>query len=62
MMIMIIITITDLQWYSHKVALHPLFTEVLIFVKGGKLEYPEKTRRAENQQQTQSTYDAGSGN
>ena len=38
--------------------------EVMIFVEGGKLEYPEKnpSTRVENQQQTQPTYDAGSRN
>ena len=38
--------------------------EVLIFVEGGKPENPEKNPRSkdENQQQTQPTYDAGSGN
>ena len=36
---------------------------VLVFVEGGKPEYPEKNPRCrdENQQQTQSTCDAGSG-
>ena len=36
---------------------------VLVFVEGGKPENPEKNPRSkdENQQQTQSTYDAGSG-
>jgi len=35
--------------------------EVLVFVEGGKQEYPEKNPRSrvENQQQTQPTYDAG---
>ena len=38
--------------------------EVLIFVEGGKPEYPEKNpqSRVENQQQTQPTYDARSRN
>ena len=38
--------------------------EMLIFVEGGKPEYPEKTPRSrdENQQQTQPTYDAETGN
>ena len=38
--------------------------EVLVFVEGGKPENPEKNPRSkdENQQQTQPTYDAGSGN
>ena len=38
--------------------------EVLVFLEGGKLEYPEKNPRSRNgnQQQTQPTYDAGSGN
>ena len=37
---------------------------MLVFEEGGKPENPEKTPRSkgENQQQTQSTYDAGSGN
>ena len=35
--------------------------EVLVFVEGGKPEYPEKNPRSrvENQQQTQPTYDTG---
>ena len=38
--------------------------EMLVFVEGGKPEYPEKNPRSrdENQQQTQPTYDAESGN
>ena len=38
--------------------------EVLVFVEGGKPENPEKNPRSkdENQQQTQPTYEAGSGN
>ena len=37
---------------------------MLVFVEGGKLENPEKNPRSrdENQQQTQPTYDAESGN
>ena len=37
---------------------------MLIFEEGGKPENPEKNPRSkgENQQQTQPTYDAGSGN
>ena len=37
---------------------------MLVFEEGGKPENPEKNPRSkgENQQQTQSTYDAGSGN
>ena len=37
---------------------------MLVFVEGGKPENPEKNPRnkGENQQQTQPTYDAGSGN
>ena len=37
---------------------------MLIFTEGGKPENPEKNPRSEdeNQQQTQPTYDAGSGN
>ena len=37
---------------------------VHVFEEGGKLENPEKNPRSkgENQQQTQPTYDAGSGN
>ena len=36
---------------------------VLVFVEGGKPEYPKKNppRRDENQKQTQPTCDAGSG-
>ena len=36
--------------------------EMLVFVKGGKPEYPAKNPRSkdENQQQTQPTYDTGS--
>ena len=38
--------------------------EMLVFVEGGKPEYPEKKprNRDENQQQTQPTYDAETGN
>ena len=38
--------------------------EVLVFVEGGKPEYPEKNPRSrdENQQQTQPTSDAETGN
>ena len=38
--------------------------EVLVFVEGGKPENPDKNPRSkdENQQQTQPTYDGGSGN
>ena len=37
---------------------------VLVFEERGKLEYPEKnlSEQGENQQQTQPTYDAESGN
>ena len=37
---------------------------LIFFKEGGKLENPEKNSRSkdENQQQTQPTYDAGSGN
>ena len=37
--------------------------EMLVFEEGGKPEIPEKNPRSkgENQQQTQPTYDAGSG-
>ena len=37
---------------------------MLVFVEGGKPEYPEKNPRSrdENQQQTQPTYDAETGN
>ena len=60
----------NLQWYFHKVTLHPLFPgsnwnlEVLVFVEGGKPENLEKNPRSkdENQQQTQPTYDAEPGN
>ena len=49
---------------------HPLFPgrigiwKMSVFVEGGKPEYPEKNPwiRDENQQQTQPTYDAESGN
>ena len=39
-------------------------SEMLVFMKGGKPENPEKTPRSkdENQQQTQPTYDTGTGN
>ena len=42
----------------------PQNLEMLIFGEGGKPENPEKNPRSkdENQQQTQPTYDAGSGN
>ena len=37
--------------------------EMLVFVEGGKPENPEKNRsKEENQQQTQPTYDTGTGN
>ena len=38
--------------------------EVLVFMEGGKPENPEKNPRSkdENQQQTQPTYDTGTGN
>ena len=38
--------------------------EMLVFVEGGKPEYPEKNPRSrdENQQQTQPTYDTETGN
>ena len=38
--------------------------EMLVFVEGGKPENPEKNPRSknENQQQTQPTYDTGTGN
>ena len=38
--------------------------EMLVFEERGKPEYPEKTSRSkeENEQQTQPTYDVGSGN
>ena len=38
--------------------------EMLVFEERGKQEYPKKTSRSrvENQQQTQPTYDGGSGN
>ena len=37
---------------------------MLVFVEGGKLEYPEKNPQSkdENQPQTQPTYDTGTGN
>ena len=38
--------------------------EMLVFVEGGKPDNPEKNprRKDENQQQTQPTYDTGTGN
>ena len=38
--------------------------EMLVFMEGGKPENPEKNARSkdENQQQTQPTYDTGTGN
>ena len=38
--------------------------EMLVFMEGGKPENPEKNPRSkdENQQQTQPTYDTGTGN
>ena len=38
--------------------------EMLVFMEGGKPEYPEKNPRSkdENQQQTQPTYDTGTAN
>ena len=36
--------------------------EVLCFEERGKPEYPEKNLKDENQQQTQPTYDAETGN
>ena len=38
--------------------------EMLVFMEGGKPEYPEKNPRSkdENQQQTQPTYDTATGN
>ena len=43
--------------------LFPVRIETLVFVEGGKPEYPEKNPRSknENQQQTQPTYDAEIG-
>ena len=40
------------------------YLEMLVFVEGGKPEHPEKNPRSrdENQQQTQPTYDAETGN
>ena len=35
---------------------------MLVFEERGKAEYPEKNFRVENQQETQPTHDAGSGN
>ena len=50
-------------WCACQVELE-LILEMLIFVEGGKPENPKKNPRGkdENQQQTQSTYDAKSGN
>ena len=57
------------QWHIHKVALRPLFPVelefgVLVSVEGGKRENPEKNPRSndENQEQTQPSCDARSGN
>ena len=38
--------------------------EMLVFMEGGKPEHPEKNPRSKgkNQQQTQPTYDTGTGN
>ena len=40
------------------------YLEMLVFAEGGKQKYPEKNPRSrdENQQQTQPTYDAETGN
>ena len=54
-----------LSWFScGSSILVELEFGVLVFVEGGKLVNPEKNPRNkdENQQQTQPTYDAGSGN
>ena len=57
------------QWHIHKVSLRLLFPVqlefgVLVFVEAGKSENPQKNPRSkeENQQQTQTTCDARSGN
>ena len=60
----------DKQQSSTELNLWPLNSrsnwnlEMLVFEEGGKPENPEKNPRSkgENQQQTQPTYDAGSGN
>ena len=50
--------------YSSAVSTSNWNLEMLVFVEGGKPEYPEKNpqSRDENQQQIQPTYDAESGN
>ena len=59
------ISVTHTQsGYSFTVSRSNWNSEVLVFVEGGKPEYLEKNPRSrdENQQQTQPTYDAESGN
>ena len=50
--------------YSSTVSRSNCNLEMLVFVEGGKPEYPEKNPRSrdENRQQTQPIYDAESGN
>ena len=50
--------------YSSTVSRSNWNLEMLVFVEGGKPEYPEKNsrRRDENQQQTQPRYGFNSGN
>ena len=50
--------------YSSTVSRSSWNLEMLVFVEGGKPENPEKNPRSrdENQQQTQPTYNAESGN
>ena len=53
------ITVESTEWLRSNWNL-----EMLVFAEGGKPEYPEKNPRSrdENQQQTQLTYDAETGN
>ena len=50
--------------YSSTDSRSNLNLEMLVFLEGGKPEYPEKNPRSKdgNQQQTQPTYDVHSGN
>ena len=60
----------NLQWHFHEVALHPLFPDRIgikkcwFLMRGENRSTRRKTSRSriENQQQTQPTYDTGSGN
>ena len=62
-----IMIITNLQWHFPEVALHPLIPDRIRsvdFCGGRKTGEPGETpsEQGENQQQTQSSCDAGSGN